>query len=785
MGIQTTVGQVALAGGGRVDESSGILVEERASRRGRARSRDRLYILAEVSGPSATRDAAARQIVRTLCDGYFSQQGSVTAGLQRAMAQANAELLEENRNSLPAERRTAGVTCAVLRDQDLFLAQAGPAAAFLTRGDKITRFPDVSPWLDGIPPEEMDGAALGERRELSTALFHAEVGAGDSLLLAGESLARRVAGDLPAILARPSVQEVLEEIVAAGQGEDLSALVVRVTAAGKSEPVVRVPAPAAQPGRVSAAQPAPVAAPQPGRVPAAAQPGADPAVQPGRVPAAVQSGRVPAAVQLGRVPAAVQSGAAGLRERLEEWDAGARLQEAGRAASAALGGLGAGGLALLKRMAPEKKGAQTVKKPAPAVSRSRPAAKRQPDRGPVQNAPGDVVQKILVAIAIAIPLVVAVVVGVTLLQRGQAHRAELEALWGQAEGYWQQSQATGDPPVVRAHLTNAQQAVDQILERRPDDPQALDLQQKIRSRLDTINGVKRVSWVGELNVYPAEADLKRVVVQGNHVFVLDRGQDRVYHHQLDPELDKALTADSLKTELVSRGKQVGGVLVGDLVDMAWMPAGPNRQKASLVILESGGNLLDFDPTTGELLDLQVAGTEAWRFPQLVGSHSGRFYLLDSSANEIWRYGPTPEGYAGAPEQWLQAEVDLAGVVDMALSDSIYLLYADGTIRKLTVGQPDTFDVAGWDTPLRNPTALFARPPEETQWLYIADPGNGRIVQADEAGNLKQQFRAAESSAGPEGDPLAAAKNLFVDEIGGRAYVLSGQKLYLLILPLSE
>jgi hypothetical protein len=768
MGIQTAVAQVALSGGGRVDEAGGILVQERASRLGRARSRDKLYVLAEVSGPAATRDAAARQVARTLCDAYFSQPGSVTAGLQRAVSQANAELLEENRNSLPAERRTAGVTCAVLRDQDLFLAQAGPAAAFLSRGNKVTRFPTVSPWLDGFPPEETDGAALGERRDLSPDLYHSEVGAGDSLLLAGESLARRVAaGAWPAILARDSVDDVLQGVLAAARGEDLAALVVRVMGADKGERVAREP----------------VSAPQPAARKAAAKQvaGAPPAAAGQQAAARKAAERQDAAAHPGAAGQAAAAAGLGLRGRVEQWDAGARLRGAGEAATAALASLGAGGLVFLKRMVPDKRDVQPVRVPAPPVPAAKTAAKKRPPHREAKP-PRDLVQRMLIAVAIAIPLVVAVLVALTLIQRGQANRAELSTLWEQADGYWQQSQATSDPPVVRAHLATAQQAVDQILALEPADAQALDLQQKIRSRLDAVNGVKRVSWVGALNTYPADAELDRVVVQGNHVFVLDSGKDRVYHHQLDPALDTALSSDSLQTVLVSKGQQVGSVLVGDLVDMTWMPTGPNRQKASLVILESGGHLLDFDPMTGELLPLQVAGSDAWRFPELVGSHSGRFYLLDSSANKIWRYGPTADGYTDPPEEWLQSEVDLGGAVDMAIADSIYLLYADGTIRKLTLGQPDTFDIAAWDTPLRGPTGLFTRPPEETQWLYIADAGNGRIVQSDQAGTLKQQFRVAETT---EGDPLAAARNLFVDEIGGRAFVLSGDQLYLLILPLGE
>jgi hypothetical protein len=307
----------------------------------------------------------------------------------------------------------------------------------------------------------------------------------------------------------------------------------------------------------------------------------------------------------------------------------------------------------------------------------------------------------------------------------------------------------------------------------------------VQARLDVINQVRRVNWIGPLNSYAADADLSRVVVQGTHVFVMDRRNGQVYHHELDEELQRALTPETGDRVLLRKGQQIGGVLVGDLVDMVWMPTGPNRQKASLVILESNGALLDYDPATGELVALRIAATNDWRFPQLIGSHTGRLYVLDSSANHIWRYDPTPDGYTNPPDEWLQEPVDLAGVVDMAIGDSIFLIYADGSISKLTQGKPDIFDTSDWDAPPRNPSALFTRPPDDTQWLYVADQGNSRLVQSSKEGQFKQQFRLSDSVAADIGEPLATVTSLFVDEIVGHAYVLSGQKLYLLVLPMSD
>ncbi len=729
MRVRTTVGQVAIAGGEQYEAPGGILVEEPTSRFGRGRSRGNLYVLIQVSGPEAGRDALAGQLARIVRDVYYSQRGSITAGLQKAIRGVNGVLFDENRNSLPGEQRTAGVTCMVLRDDDLFIAQGGPAAAYLAQDGQVTRFPDLSPWLDDVSEEELDAAPLGSRREAHVDLFHAQVRHGDVALAADAGLAAGMAPERwPDILAAPSAAGLLGEVVAAGKGDDLLALVVRMA---EEEAV----APAAPP-------PEPQSTPQ-----AAAAPAWNAAV-----------------------------------EWLEQLRLGERLQAAGRGLLAALAGLGALFLTLFQRMIPDRSQAQPAERgQKDTVSPTESRTNRSRGAKAESRAHGGLVQKLLIVVAVAIPIVVAVVVLVVVLQKGQTQRAELEALRQGADLSWQQANATSDPAQARAYLVEAEGYLTQLTTLRPEDAAAAELQKKVEARLDEINQVRRISWIGELAQYPSNADLTRVVVEGAHVFVMDREAGQVYHHQLD-EFQQALKPETVDNVLVSKGQQVGGVLVADLVDMVWVPVGEGRQKANLVILESGGNLLEYDPTTGELVPLRVAGTDAWQFPSLVGSYYGRFYVLDSTANKIWRYQPTLDGYSAPPDDWLQAQVDLLGVVDMAIGNSIFLLYADGRMQKLTAGQPDAFDISDWDAPPRSPSALFARPPEETQWVYVADRGNNRIVQCGKDGKFKRQFQMAdaEDSAGP--DPLGGVTSLFVDEISGHAFFLSGQKLYLIILP---
>lgn len=732
MRVKTTTGQMAMVGGDLRDQAGGILVEERSVGFARGRDRGYLYVLVDVSGEEAGRDIIAGQLAGVVRDVYYGWRGSVTAGLQQALREANSLLFDENRNSLPGDRRTAGVSCVVLRGGDLFVGQVGPTAVYLAHKGQVTRFPDVSPWLDGIPPEDMEAAALGERRDVNVLLFHAQVEEGDTLLLVESDLAHHASPHKwPSILNRTTIGAVLDGVQVAGEGSDLSALVVML-GGERSEAKTVQPVPANGAPRVS---------------------------------------EPPSPSTVEQFPL-----------WLSQLRLGERLGTVIRAVSVALAGIWASLLGLLRRLVPGQGGLAEAGSRQPAVARrSDKMPKRAPRTRKKSRAPGEHLQKILLGVAVAIPLIVAIVVLVVFLQRGQAQRAELEALWQDASAYWDQAQVSSEPTVARTLLIKAETSLEQLLERQPDHAEAVELQKKVEARLDVINRVQRVSWIAELRGYPAGADLTRVVVKGVHVFVMDRHNNKVYHHQLD-ETQKALIPDLTDPVLLSKGDQVGETLVADLVDMVWMPTGPGRQKEALLILESGGTLIEYDPTTGELLSLRVADSTAWTFPELVGSYYGRFYVLDSAANEIWRYQPTVDGYSAPPDRWLQAEVDLIGVEDMAVGNSIYLVYADGKLRKLSAGQPDMFDISDWDMPPNRPSAIFTRPPEETQAVYVADPGNSRIVQSDKEGNFERQFLLADPQVAEGGDPLSGVTSLLVDERIGHAYFLSGQGLYLIILP---
>ena len=692
--LRTVVGQLSMVDGAWRESAPNLGVMEPTRLIPLKRDRGNLYVVIEAMGEALGRDEAYHQMMEAIKEKYFGTPGSITFGMCRAIEAANSYLFKENMSSPREMRRSAGLTCAALRGNDLYIGQAGPALAYVIHRGELERFPRHSPWLEGAGTHPSP-LGVGEKPEID--LFHRRVEPGDTILLSSSSLAQ-VASEEKVMAALTGEGMALENLANLAAGRDLSAIVVGLPAAEVERPVREQAFEEELEPRVEEAMPARRPAPR------------------------------------------IQIDVAGLLSRI------------GRSVAGSLAAI-AGGLRIMtRRILPE----------AEAPSKPRPVRARTPPKE----------RKALIGLAIAIPLIIAAVVAFVYFQQERERSARFTQLLEGAELRREQAVAETERAAIRGLLSTADSLVNEALQIRPEDPEALALRTEIRAKLDEVNAVERLDQLSVLTDFPAEGEPGRVVVKDMDIYVLDRGLNRVYKYLFNEE--KTALKELENPILLRQGDQRGDIVVGELIDMVWMEAGGERKTSNLLTLESGGSLLEYDPGRG-LTVLPMAESQSWGWPKLTGSYLGNFYLLDSQLNQILKYIPTPEGYSQSPIHWLkpETEVDLAGAVDMAIDGYIYVLLADGTILKFAAGQQLPFEQAEIDRPLRSPTAIFAA--VETEHLYVADTGNERIVQFTKDGRFMRQFLPKEGA-------FAQLRGLFVDEAEGRLYFTSGSKLYMASIP---
>ena len=798
--VTTVVGQLSIKEGNwRNETPNQVAVREPKAEDAPGAGKGDLFVLAEVHGDVSDREGLERQLVEAVRDAYYLARGSVTASLRRALLAVGEQLYYRNYR-VPAEKRiVAGVAVLVMCQEDAFVAQTGSAAFFAFLGDYIRRYPARSVWLDEALPTgpvlggglevEHEDPGLGVSALVEPNLHYFRVEPGDMLILADS----RLAGQLPladvknAISAR-NIKTALKNLGKIAQAKDCSALVIGVEE--KPQPGLvglKVPE-AARLGSLLSGQPRPAVAVaqatgegqsvlEPELAPAAAgmpkaaapsgrsaSPGRDQdpprtaGAPPGRHPNAAKS-RVLASTA--HEPS-LKSEASWHSSRSRSHSPLVRLLQWFTASVLLLLALLAGGLkSILGLVLPD------------SDKESRPQAGMQAYR----PQPSHISWTVLRNIAIAIPLIVALVVVVSYLQKGRLREAEYTQLVQTAQSKFQQSQAV-DPAAAHGLMREADSLLAQAEEIKSGQPEIVEMRTRMAEASDTIGKVQRLYYLPQLRQYTDEGtNLKSLIVQGLELYILDTGTDRIYHHRLD-ETGETLMPDDESVLLVSRGQVVEDVAVGELLDAVWMPVGGNRQTSDLVIMNSTA-LLEYNPNWG-LATTAIAGRESLVLPVAASSFFGNLYVLDPQGNRLWRYLPTTDGYNAAPESYFPPEqlIDLSTAVDMAIDGSIYVLFKDGRINKFTSGQQVEFSLSGLDIPLNNPVSIFTAPDEEVQHVYVADAGNQRIVQFNKDGSFVRQFKPRPEEA----VTFANLQDLFVDELSGRLSVLDSNNLYMGNIP---
>ncbi len=728
--LKTVMGQMNIVGGQWVSDAPNALAVREPTGRLRGNSpKGDLFVVVEVcgiSGDSSNGSGLDRALAETIRNTYYESAGSITASLRHALQAANDRLLEEAYRQTGGAALLGGATAMAVRGEDVFIASTGPSVAFAVTRGVAARFPDASPWLDMASAQATAAPALGRRATLDVQLYHVRAEPGDILILGDNRFAARASSlQVEKAVAFQGVEGALTNLGKLTGGHNCTALVVEIQVK-KPEAAPSRPTPPAREAERAVRHDAT-------RV--AVAPAGEGHIQ--NAQRRVDLGQLSRAVPLGR------------------W-----LGTLGKGLLALLMVVWTGLRTLISRVLPGQEHEVTARRPAAGGQARRVQAPPLPQRA-------------LRTIAFAIPAGVLLVVGLIYWQQGVARESEFKGLLEQAQAAYQQSLNTDDAN-ARTLLAQAEAKLTQSETIKANEPAIGQLRESIAKQKDKVDRVERLYWVGKLHGYDDAATmLRRVIVNGLDVYVLDTGADQVYHHRMD-EAGDALTPDQGDPVLARRGQQVDTAVVGELIDMTWMPAGGNRQTSDLLILESGG-LLEYNPSWG-LASTQIGNRDTWALPAAVASFFGNFYILDPQASQILRYLPGDQGYTNAAEHYFpsDAKVDLAGAVDMAIDGSVYVLYADGTVRKFEGGSAVDFKMSDLDRPLNRPTAIFAAPDDVARYIYIADAGNRRVVQLNKDGHFVRQFKPRDENT-VDFDTL---QSIFVDELTGKLYFLTSHGLYI-------
>lgn len=175
-GIQQPASDMVL-----VSEPSGLFVPE--ARKGQ------LCILVEADDVERGRDAC-QLVIKTVRRHFYDDSSlSVTSSLRQALIAANRALYQQNFSAPPQKRAAVGITCAVLRDGDLYIAQVLPSQAYVLAGGRIRMMPSEA---SGASAALLRPGAVGASLTIEPEFYRATLRPGDAILICSSNLARNL-----------------------------------------------------------------------------------------------------------------------------------------------------------------------------------------------------------------------------------------------------------------------------------------------------------------------------------------------------------------------------------------------------------------------------------------------------------------------------------------------------------------------------------------------------------------------------------------------------------------
>ena len=192
--------------------------------------------------------------------------------------------------------------------------------------------------------------------------------------------------------------------------------------------------------------------------------------------------------------------------------------------------------------------------------------------------------------------------------------------------------------------------------------------------------------------------------------------------------------------------------------------GTNINETELIFFNESNSTFLLNANNDTVRSLAINITDSANIVD-VTSYNNRIYLLDSANNQIYRYSRNGNSF-GSVINWIDEELNLDNAVSLTIDGSVYILRNNGEVTKLENGNEVDFEVKVIDPPFKSPTKI--KTTDSSNYLYILDPGEKRLVVLNKDGNLISQYTS------PDFNNL---KDFFVDEANKKIYLLESSKIF--------
>lgn len=733
--LQAITGQLFIANGVLQDVTPGaavpgLLVQPGLARANRSRERDLLFVHLTLTGAVDETAVLSQHLLTLISHKFYSTSGSATAALRGAVLEANQQLLRHNLSGNKGPSREGAITCATFHQGELFTLQVGESFALLGRTFGIERMP---------PKPPLQITPLGRSSGLDIRYYHHRVQAGDLLLLADPRMSHLPTEDFTPALVENHVEAGLGELVVMVGDDSARLLLVEFSLDAPLD------LPDVQPQKLTTNTAVPV--PQPRRSSTAAVAATTAATAAVRQPQPQRAQPVTSANQT--------SGSTAVDREVVERQARRAGSKAALGASRFTAWL-ADLLARLRSPEPDQPGEEPVNWTWAAL------------------------------IAITIPILIAAIVTSVYMARDQAQ--DLTAVKSQMSQELILAEEASSEAEARQHYVAAMTLAEQAnVQLRPGDAEVSRMQVLAREQLDELDGVTRLTAV-PLYQYSEGTNLKAVTLReglNGGIYTLDVGNGLTYEHETDESYLSLTTSEP--TLLLANGQSVGSHVVEAIVDFFWRPQGFSVQREGLAMLDKAGALLTFQPSLDATFAVPLDLSVEWVNPVAAADFDERLYVLDTGAEKIWKYYPDGDNFiAKADDRFIvfSDDPDLGQAVDFDIyseDGSLVILYGDGRVRYYDTRNgriewdETTLLTNGLNVPLLNPTSAEIVGRGLNATVYIADSGNGRVVQVSRpTGVVLAQFRATTE----DGSELFTGMSDFaIAEQPLRLFISKGSTLY--------